>query len=169
MTPEAVRAQLAAAGVTESCALVGVRARHNQIGVYDDHLYVVARETFQAFRANTDPSRQAPRMATLMPGVWQYRLGIHGLSRPKAQQYEALVQAAPVTVRRFPVSPGSPYILDTGWFGINIHRGGDVATSSLGCQTIYRPEWPVFLALVKGCLLANEQRVIPYLLCDAVA
>jgi hypothetical protein len=41
-----------------------------------------------------------PGISALVTGLRQYRIGTHGLSKPKASQYTAHVQAAPVTVLR---------------------------------------------------------------------
>jgi hypothetical protein len=90
-----------------------------------------------AFNANCDPSRTERGIARLCVGRWKYRPGIHNLSKdPKEHpHYEALVQAGHVTVDR---GAGN---LDTGFFGINIHCGGNTTTSSLGCQTIPPAQW----------------------------
>ena len=81
-------------------------------------------------------------MASLKPGLWPvYRFGLHGKS-----QYFALCQTGgKVTV----VRDGEPDYEDTGYFGINIHRGGYNTTSSLGCQTIHPTQWDSFISLVK--------------------
>lgn len=131
-----------------------------EIGIYDDALILVTPEVTAAFNANTDPSRHGDGMAHLKAGLWLYRLGIHGLSRPKSRQYEALVQAAPVTVQR--EGQGD----DTGWFGINIHRGGYNTTSSLGCQTVHPDQWPAFISLVRGEMHRHDRKSIPYVLTD---
>ena len=55
---------------------------------------------------------------------------------------------------------------ETGYFGINIHRGGANTTSSLGCQTIYPDQWEAFFALVKGEMKRAGQAVVPYLLTE---
>lgn len=148
-------------------ALVGIRGYYrdsmgergtNDRGLYDDAICLISRDTFATFNANVDPSIYRPGIATLTPGVWRYQLGIHGLSRPKAQQYEALVQAAPVVVHR----DGKGF--DRGWFGINIHRGGNSTTSSLGCQTIPPDQWAAFIALVKQEMKRASAKTISYLL-----
>ena len=53
---------------------------------------------------------------------------------------------------------------ESGWFGINIHRGGHTTTSSLGCQTIHPPQWPAFIALVKQEMRRESRGRIPYVL-----
>jgi lysozyme len=141
----------------------------NDRGIYDDAIILYATGTAHVtFNANTDPSAHRPGIASLIPGAWSYKLGIHGLSKPKAQQYTALVQAAPVTVARDSATRGGKPVLDTGYFGINIHRGGRTGTSSLGCQTIHPDQWPAFIALVQQELKRHGQKTIPYLLTENV-
>lgn len=148
-------------------ALVGIRGYYrdsmgrpgvNDRGIYDDCIALISEDAFVTFNANVDPSIYRPGIATLVPGVWRYKLGIHGLSRPKAQQYKALVQAASVLVSR----DGRGF--ERGLFGINIHRGGNTGTSSLGCQTIVPDQWPAFIALVEQELKRAGVTVINYVL-----
>lgn len=130
----------------------------NDLGLYDDAICLVTRDRIATFNANTDPSRLNPGTAVLAPGRWAYRVGTHGLSKPIHRRYEALVQAAPVTVRRHERGP------DTGWFGINIHRGSKYSTSSEGCQTIHPEQWGEFMREVKAALRAADRASIPYVL-----
>lgn len=130
----------------------------NDNGIYDDAIFIVSPDLFRPFNANTDPSRVYKRVATLRPGRYLYQIGIHGLSKPKDRQYRALVQATPVTVDRFEGPT------ETGFFGINIHRGGVNTTSSEGCQTIYPTQWEEFMNLVQQGLRKHNLRTIPYLL-----
>ena len=122
----------------------------NEIGVYDDRFYHSVGGTITSYRGNVDPSAQATGRATLAPmRVFHWRPGIHGLSKPKNRRYPAFVQAEEVTVIRF--RQGA----DTGWFGINHHRGGQFGTSSLGCQT-YPPDlWEGARANLYGALGAT--------------
>lgn len=139
----------------------------NDRGMYDDALFVVTPTRFLAFNANTDPSRYrrgagtgaGKGMATLKPGLWRaHRLGKH------KGQYLALVQTGgPVTVIRDGVDGDYP---DTGYFGINIHKGGVNTTSSEGCQTIPPAQWAEFINAVQGP--AREQGVVPYVLLEGV-
>lgn len=154
-------------GVRDAVAVVGMRGYYldsmgakgrNDRGIYDDAIFVATPSAYVAFNANVDPSVVRKHIASLKPGLWRYKVGTHGLSKPKAQQYTALVQAAPVTVARD--GEGD----DTGWFGINIHRGGFGTTSSLGCQTIHPDQWPAFIALVQSELKRHAQKTVPYLL-----
>lgn len=128
--------------------LVGVRGYYrdsmgavgrNDIGIYDDAIFVVSPNVFASFNANTDPSVTRPRIATLTPGLWlAHKIGLHKGYRALSQQM------GEVTVSRAGAG------LDTGYFGINIHRGGERSTSSEGCQTIPPKQWPAFIALVEA-------------------
>jgi lysozyme len=153
-----------AAGVKTGTYLVGIRGYYhadhsdNQRGIYDDAIFLVTPQDFVSFNANVDPSVFRTGIAKLKAGVWMYQPGIHGLSKPKDRQYTALVQAAEVTVIRDGKGP------DTGYFGINIHRGSHSSTSSLGCQTIAPQQWDAFISLVRRAINASGRAVIPYLL-----
>jgi lysozyme len=132
----------------------------NNINVYDDAMFLISANGYYSFNANTDPSIYKPHVARLKAGVWQYKLGIHNLSKAKNRQYPALVQAAPVTVVR--AKEGE----DTGFFGINIHKGGVNTTSSLGCQTIPPSQWNGFYGLVKLEMARANIKQIPYVLVE---
>lgn len=131
----------------------------NDRGIFDDALVVGTAGEWATFNGNTDPAAHRAGIATLVPGVWTYQLGIHGLSKPEHQRYPALVQAAPVTVARDGQAAPS-----TGWFGINIHRAGNFETLSEGCQTVWRPQWAEFLTLVTELMATYNVRTIPYVL-----
>jgi len=130
----------------------------NDRGIFDDAIALVVGPTLWTFNANTDPSLARPGIAELVTGVYRYALGIHGLSKPVERQYPALVQAAPVTVQRDGGGRSS------GYFGINIHRGGVNETTSEGCQTIWRPQWADFFARVKTAMQEANVTTIPYVL-----
>lgn len=185
LSSEAARRWLEAGNITDGCAVIGRRGYYrdtlgrpgfNDINLYDDAIILVAPDVYLTFNANTDPSRHGENRAWLMPGKWSYRLGIHGLSKPRAQQYEALVQAAPVQVKREgtedvprgTVKPGLGVCLGDGvwegWFGINIHRGGLHTTGSAGCQTIHPTQWEEFISTVSRVL--EHRPTIPYLLLE---
>jgi len=139
----------------------------NDRGIYDDALFIIGPNTFAAFNGNNDPSVARDNVATLQPGRYLYQPGIHGLSRPAAQQYPAFVQAGPVIVcrdgtERTPAGHeddslgyclGNSLWTDAKWwpndrFAINIHRGGNSTTSSLGCQTLPPDQWDAFHSLL---------------------
>lgn len=185
--PQATRAEIfalaAAHGldpVAAQLCLIGVRGYYsdtmgapgvNDRRLYDDAIFVFTPNSFAAFNANVDPSGYrkgsgggaAKGMASLKPGLYHaHRLGLH------KGKYLALVQTAgAVTVMR----DGSPPYADSGYFGINIHRGGVNSTSSLGCQTVPPAQYPEFIGLVSGAAKALDgaawrSRVIPYLLLE---
>lgn len=164
------RKLLKRAGVTDAVAVIGLRGYYlrtmgdptqNDRGIYDDAMFIVSPDSFTTWNANVDPSIYRKGVAVLKDGVWRYKPGIHGLSRPKAQQYQAYVQADEVVVIRDGVGA------DKGWFGINIHRGSNSGTSSLGCQTIPPAQWEVFRDTLNGQLKRHGQKTFPYLLQDA--
>lgn len=142
-------------GWGDTLIIVGVRGYYrdtmgavgeNDRGLYDDAMFVVGPTEFEAFNANTDPSKvrkgsgvgAGKGMAVLKPGIWRaYQFGKH------KQQYEALIQTGGkvTVVRDHAIEPYD----DTGRFGINIHRGGNTTTSSEGCQTLPPEQWTRFI------------------------
>jgi lysozyme len=147
------------------CYLVGVRGYYsdtfgkpgvNDRGVYDDAMFIVSPDAFISYNANVDPGAYREGIANLKKGVWQYKIGIHGLSKPKHLQYKALVQAGEVTVARDDEGD------DTGYFGINIHKGGLGAVNSLGCQTIYPDQWMSFISTVESMMKKYSQKTLEY-------
>lgn len=115
----------------------------NNIGVYDDAMFLVTPEGIHRYNANTDPSRNRPGMATLLPGWHLYRKGNHGITRPGGG-YPAFRPATPgeeLPVRRHGESqiPNPRHGV-----AINIHRGSQTGTSSEGCQTIHPDQWAEF-------------------------
>lgn len=142
---------------------MGVKGKNDR-GIYDDALIWCFPDGFMTYKANTDPSRvrkgkgtgSGKGMANLKTGHWKYKTGMHNGSVP----HPAFRQAAAVTV----VRDGSPDYEDTGWFGINIHRGGYSGTSSLGCQTVPRESWDSFKALGYEKLKQYDQKTFSYVL-----
>jgi len=134
----------------------------NDRGIYDDACFAVTPHECRAYNFNTDPSayrkgqgRGAEKgMASLKTGVWMYRTGLH-------KGYAAFVQAGEVTVTRDGVKGNYE---DTGWFGINLHKGGVNGTSSLGCQTWPREQFDDAKKFIYAELEAYDQRVFPYVL-----
>lgn len=160
-------------GVNTSAAfIIGVRgyfqrsmgaADKNDRGIYDDAIFIVSPRFFRSFNANTDPSRHRTGIAELQTGNWQYKIGKHGINREKETgipAYKALVQASTVIIQR----DGGKR--ESGYFGINIHRGGNSGTSSLGCQTIVPAQWDEFISSVETELKAMKQNTIVYLLIE---
>ena len=162
--------QLKTAGVSDPVCLVGIRGYYrdtmgakgkNDVGVYDDAIVLISPNAHIAFNANVDPSRLGwnPRakkpMAQLKPGAYRYKIGQHGISR--GNPYKALVQAGPVTVMRGDKE-------ETGYFAINIHRGGISTTSSEGCQTLPPAQWPAFIQVVETEMKRNNAKTVSYVL-----
>jgi len=141
-------------GVLEPVSLIGIRGfkGENQRKIYDDAIFLITPNWCTGFTANCDPGAFRSGIATLTEGVWLYKKGIHGLSRPKDKQYPALVQAMPFTVSR----DGGVY--ETDFLGINCHRGNLYSVSSEGCQTIHPDQWGEFWDLIEK----EVKLVIPY-------
>jgi lysozyme len=138
---------------------VGEKGKNDR-GVYDDAIIITSDKCHSTYNANTDPSLYKSGIASLVPGKYSYKLGVHGLSKPKAQRYEALVQAEPVIVAR---DDGQT---EEGWFGINIHKGYNTTTGSAGCQTIAPDQWKAFIETMKQQLVFYKRKVVTYLLLD---
>lgn len=170
----------------EKVWILGLRGANgsNQIGVYDDALYLITPDGVTAVNANTDPSRLIKGVATLVPGTYYYKQGIHGLHHLDLTQrldqnklkiamatktdiseltYWALRQDSNVSVKR----EGDPTIhTDTpeNRFWIDIHRGGYSTTSSAGCQTVYPDLWATFKQQTYIQMDKYNQPRIPYVL-----
>ncbi len=157
----------------DEVTLLGVRGYYlnslgspgrNDRGIYDDAFFILAPHCFAAFNGNTDPSGTRKGtgtgnnkgMAVLDPGAWRYKPGMH------RGKYKAFRQADEVTVTR----DGDPPYQSTGWFGINIHRGGIVTTSSAGCQTIPPDQWELFRSILNQELAHEGQVAFNYLLVE---
>lgn len=114
-------------------------------GVYDSAMIWLTPSIMSVFNGNTNPSRyrkgwgfgREKGMASLKPGIWSYKTGIHYGSIPHA----AFRQNKEVTVLR---DGTKGTYEDTGFFGINVHRGGSNGTSSLGCLTLPPSQWDDF-------------------------
>lgn len=150
------------------------RPTANDFNIYDDALFELEVEDgkilrVESFNFNTDPSREySPHLAHLKCLVkgdepYRYKTGLHGYNRP-TPPYKAFVQAESVTVLRDGKTPDSPQYEDTGRFGINIHKGGDGTTSSLGCQTVPPEQWRKFQEDLYRRLADAKQKTIPYIL-----
>lgn len=135
----------------------------NQRAVYDDAIFVIGREgEFYSFNANTDPTEFKAGRAVLQPGTYQYQLGIHNRNLPEPRRHLALVQAAKVKIHR----DGAAFP-EEGFFAINIHRGGKLATGSEGCQTIPSDQWQEFIDTVQFDIMEHySMRYIYYKLVE---
>jgi len=151
------------------CVLLGVRGYYkglmgnpskNDIGIYDDAMFLVTPDGIFTYNANTDPSHEFPETAVLKPGgPYLYKIGLHNMKHP----YKALRQWGRVTVLRNGVeytdTAAAPFYID-------IHRGGYGTTSSLGCQTIPPAQYEDFLSTVENKMKKEKQNVIPYFLAE---
>jgi lysozyme len=179
VTPKAPRSlveRLArkAAGTLPAVFLVGVRGYYrdtlgkpgvNDLGIYDDALFIVGPETFAAFQANTDPSARKPGIASLLPGVHLFKPGKHGISRPGGgyPAFRPATKDEELPVKR----DGDPNIPSKRpGVAINIHRGGNNTTSSAGCQTVPPLQWDAFHALLTKELKGAGQKTFPYILIE---
>jgi hypothetical protein len=146
----------------------------NDIGIYDDAIFIYSPSAFAAFNANTDPSVKRPKtpqekgMATLEPGLYlAHKFDIH---RGRKGSYPAICQRlAPVKIRR----DGEEGV-QQGMFGINIHKGALASTSSEGCQTLHPTQWDSFYQLARDQAIRYygenwRKTVIPYVLLDGVS
>ncbi len=141
----------------------------NDRGIYDDAIFVHSPSVMAAYNGNTDPSRfrkgtgsgAQKGMASLNPGAWY----VHQFDQHKGKYLALCQRAGEVTVTR----DGDPPYETTGWYGINIHRGGYSTTSSEGCQTVHPTQWDSFIALAVDQAkryLRDQWRksVVPYVL-----
>jgi hypothetical protein len=161
-----VESLLRAKGVTDKVALVGIRGYYldsmgkrgaNDRGMYDDAIFVVSPRRFAAFRANTDPSIYRAGIATLKTGVHRYYKGKH----------KGLYWALRLVGEQAPVMRDGQTGTKTG-IALNIHKGGNRSTGSLGCQTLMPSDWDEFIEMVYDEMDAYGQKQVPYLLVDEV-
>lgn len=137
----------------------------NDRGIYDDAVFIDSPDNFFASVWNTDPSKilkglgfsNKKGMAVLNCGVWAYRIGQHHGRGPACNQAEA------VTVTRDGLDGN---YLDSGWFGINHHWGGNWSTGSEGCQTAPPDVWAKYIDHLVKELEINKQSVFKYVLID---
>ncbi|MGO6788731.1 lysozyme [Rhizobium ruizarguesonis] len=136
----------------------------NDRGVYDDAIFVIEPGEVHNFNGNTDPGRFGRGIARLKSHqAIRYRPGLHGFSR-KDGPYPAFRQDSDCTVIRDDIGDDTDNVGHRFW--INLHRGGNTTTSSLGCQTIPPHQWNEFKALVDTLLKKYGQETFYYLLID---
>lgn len=102
--------------------------------LYPDAIFIVAKDEFIPFNANTNPLALQKGIYNLVPGVYPaYKFDKH------KGAYIALCQRADkVTV----VKDGKKL---EGMYGINIHRGGSFGGSLSGSHTIPPSQWEDFI------------------------
>lgn len=133
----------------------------NDRGIYDDCICLVWPGGFEAFNGNTDPSRHKPGVASLIPGVYPYRKGKHGITTHADGGYWAFRPAT--RDEAVPVTRDGQAGTSMG-IAINIHKGGYTTTSSEGCQTIHPDQWPEFVTKAYDLMDQYKQNVIQYAL-----
>lgn len=144
---------------------MGVKGKNDR-GIFDDAFFWLNTATgfIASYNGNCDPSAyrkgkgrgSEKGMASLKAGVWRYQTGLH-------RGYAAFRQAEAVTVVRDGTAGNYE---DTGWFGINIHRGGVSGTSSLGCQTVPVSQWDDFKQTGYKLLKDAKQKTFCYILIE---
>lgn len=168
--------------IAHPVVVVGVRGYYrdsmgapnvNDRGIYDDAIFLDTPSGTVAYNANTDPSRYRKGsgrglkkgMASLKPGAWY----VHHLDLHRGKYLALCQRLGSVTVVRDGVDHDYE---DTGYFGINIHRGSVNSTSSIGCQTIVPDQWSSFIGNIKDQALRYfgddkyKSTVIPYVLIE---
>lgn len=168
--------------------IIGVRSKESvkQSNKFDDILIVafgLATSGYNSstkfiFQITTDPgikSLKAPMnakgTAILVPGQYRgsHKLGLH------QGKYEALVQCAPVKVyrdaNRDDILDMDKRTIDTGMFGINIHKAGIASVIvdgwSAGCQVLAKnDEYEIFMDLCRKQKLAGYGDKFTYTLLE---
>jgi len=175
----AKRLSKANVSIKNKAALLAIRGYYpemrvrgkNTRKVYDDAIFVVSHNAYAAFNANTDPSGEGwnpgvgKPYATLKAGVWRFVEGWHRRGQPGGHKALRQPNDYPFTVIR-DAARGRPSYEETGYFAINLHRGGDWSTSSWGCQTVVPSQWEAFINLAYSEMNRYEQRFIEYLLVE---
>lgn len=186
-----IRELLFARGIstaTEPVAILGVRGYYrdtmgvagvNDVGIYDDAIFLVTPQGMIACNANTDPSKLGwnpgvgKPFAVLTPGLWYFRRGPHK-AHPRALRQctdeEAKKLGVPddgeFKVERSYGAKNPKNYTEHGYFAINIHPGGENGTSSWGCQTIPPEQFKPFIEKAWGESIHAQQNKIPYLLIE---
>lgn len=139
--------------------------KKNDRGIYDDAMFVVGPDFFAAYNANVDPSTAKFGIASLVaPQIIYYKVGMHGISGSNPRQ--AFRQNSfGIRVLR-DGKPGEYKDSSASPFWINIHDGGFTTTSSEGCQTLLKEQWPAFNESLKDQLTRAGQTRFPYLLIE---
>jgi len=140
----------------------------NDVGLYDDAIFLLSAEHFSTYNGNTDPARvlrgssSKKGTATLVPDLYYaHTLGLHKNS------YTALSQTHG-TVKVYRHKADGTRWVDTGYFGINGHCGGRSSTNSEGCQTVVPIQYPEFMYQVVQHVgqYGYNGKVVPYLLVE---
>ena len=168
--------------------IIGVRSKESvkQSNRFDDILIVafgLATSGYNSstkfiFQITTDPGIKSLKVpmnakgtAILVPGQYRgsHKIGLH------QGKYEALVQCAPVKVyrdaNRDDILDVDKRTIDTGMFGINIHKAGLASVIvdgwSAGCQVLAKTdEYEIFMDLCRKQKLAGYGDKFTYTLLE---
>lgn len=168
--------------------IIGVRSKESvkQSNRFDDAIIVcwgidserIGIPNKLIFAATTDPGIKSLKVpmnakgtAILVPGQYRgsHKLGLH------QGKYEALVQCAPVKVyrdaNRDDILDVDKRTIDTGMFGINIHKAGLASVIvdgwSAGCQVVAKTdEYEIFMDLCRKQKLAGYGDKFTYTLLE---
>jgi len=140
---------------------MGVKGE-NDIGIFDDAVFLIGPNLFLSFNANTDPSKHREGIATLIPGLHFFKPGKHGITRPGGG-YPAFTPDTPDDA--LPVKRWGKEGIFRG-LKINLHRGGQNETTSEGCQTVIKDEWLEFQETAYKAMSREGQRRLPYILIE---
>lgn len=131
--------------------IIGIRSNANLPNKFDDLIGVVSGDSIEWFTGTTNPGTHwlrnllNPKGTSLLRAnqyVDTWKIGLH------QGKYEAFVQCKPVTVYRDSDKDDvaeETSTVDTGIFGINIHRANEKLVSQLidkwsaGCQVLNNP------------------------------
>jgi len=147
--------------------IIGIRSANRTAGVYDDWICCIYKDSTGVFqckkwKASTDAGTywlkhplNEKGTALLVAGQYlgAFQIGVH------KGKYKALVQKLPVAVYRDSnnnkIIDMKPSTIQTGMFGINIHRSNPTTQSvindkwSAGCQVFANPkDFDEFMTLV---------------------
>jgi lysozyme len=163
MTREEIAAIVSNSGVCSDVVIVGIRGYYrdsmgifgkNDRGIYDDAIFVLSPNEFQAFQANVDPSVFRKGIANLKVGVYKVVKWIH------KGKYAALQIVRDTVLRDGETNE------DSGRHGINFHYGSETQTWSEGCQTLPRSIYWNFLNLVYSEMQKYHLDSVQYILID---
>lgn len=79
MTREQAGAILQTHGIVDKVVWLGLRSPASKYGEYDDIAGLYTPDGYQEFKFNTLPSAWRQDMACLVPGVYRWRKGLHGM------------------------------------------------------------------------------------------
>jgi hypothetical protein len=198
MTREQAKAIIDAHGITDKVVILGYRSASSKYGEYDDMGALYTPDIYIEFNFNTLPTKWEGQIAKLMPGVYRYKKGLHGMHHLNLAQradgsyvvpndkraydwlignvgkdhpdekyhltYWAFRQAGPVTVIRHGANSTETKTNPAEFPFIDIHKGGNYATSSEGCQTVLASLWAAVRAQGYAAMDKYGQKEILYCL-----